>query len=89
MAVKVLGKDLPIGKYNFIRYMTLNGEKIKKNTYHIEKTKDSYVLFNSDLNIDDVIRRIELRKKGGLALMWSTKSRLGLLYTIENYVEED
>ena len=89
MAVKVQGKDLPIGKYNFIRYMTLNGEKIKKNTYHIEKTKDSYVLFNSDLNIDDEIRRIELRKKGGLALMWSTKSRLGLLYTIENYVEED
>ena len=29
MPVKVLGKDLPIGKYNFIRYMTLNGEKIK------------------------------------------------------------
>ena len=41
-----------------------------------------------DLNIDDEIRRIELRKKGGLALMWSTKSRLGLLYTIENYVED-
>ena len=89
MPVKVLGKDLHIGKYNFIRYMTLNGEKIKKNTYHIEKTKDGYVLFNSDLNIDDEIRRIELRKKGVLALMWSTKSRLGLLYTIENYVEED
>lgn len=89
MPVKVLGKDLSIGKYNFIRYMTLNGEKIKKNTYHIEKTKDGYVLFNSDLNIDDEIRRIEFRKKGGLALMWSTKSRLGLLYTIENYVEED
>lgn len=88
MPVHIEGKDLPIGKYDFHRYMNYNGEKRKVNTYHIEKTEKGYELFNSSTKIDDEIRRIEL-KKANMALIWSTHSRLGLLYTIENHVEED
>ena len=68
--------------------MTYNGEKQKVNTYHIEKTRDGYKFFEDSIKIDDEIRRIEL-KKANMALIWSTHSRLGLLYTIENHVEED
>jgi hypothetical protein len=88
MPVHVEGKNLPIGKYDFHRYMTYNGEKRKVNTYYIEKTKDGYEFFESSIKMDDEIRRIEL-KKANMALIWSTHSRLGLLYTIENHVEED
>ena len=88
MPVHVEGKKLPIGKYDFHRYMTYNGEKRKVNTYYIEKTKDGYEFFESSIKMDDEIRRIEL-KKANMALIWSTHSRLGLLYTIENHVEED
>ena len=35
MPIHIEGKDLPIGKYDFHRYMTYNGEKQKINTYHI------------------------------------------------------
>ena len=62
MPVHIEGKDLPIGKYDFHRYMTYNGEKQKINTYHIEKTKDGYEFFKSSIKIDDEIRRIELKK---------------------------
>ena len=59
----VEGKDLPIGKYLFHRYLTFNGEKRKVNTYKIEKTTDGYKLYDSQNTIDDEIRRIELKKK--------------------------
>tara|TARA_B100002051_G_scaffold203842_1_gene194081 strand:+ start:1927 stop:2247 length:321 start_codon:yes stop_codon:yes gene_type:complete len=88
MPVHIEGKDLPIGKYDFHRYMTYNGEKQKVNTYHIEKTRDGYKFFEASIKIDDEIRRIEL-KKANMALIWSTHSRLGLLYTIENHEEEE
>ena len=88
MPVHVEGKNLPIGKYDFHRYMTYNGEKRKVNTYYIEKTKDGYEFFESSIKMDDEIRRIEL-KKANMALIWSTHSRLGLLYTIENHEEEE
>ena len=34
MPVHIEGKDLPIGKYDFHRYMNYNGEKRKVNTYN-------------------------------------------------------
>ena len=88
MPVKIQGKEISIGKYNFVRYMNLNGVKTKISTYQIEKTKDGYVLFNSRSKIDDEIRTIQFQKNG-TALMWSAKTRIGLQYTIENYTEKD
>ena len=37
MPIHIEGKDLPIGKYDFHRYMTYNGEKQKINTYGQKK----------------------------------------------------
>ena len=84
----VEGKDLPIGKYLFNRYLTYNGEKQKVNTYKIEKTTDGYTFYESPKTIDDEIRRIEI-KKNYMALIWSKHSRLGLLYSIEIPNDED
>jgi len=82
------GKDLPVGKYLFHRYLTFNGEKKKVNTYKIEKTIDGYKFYESPTVIDDEIRRIEL-KKNYMALIWSKHSRLGLLYSIETPSDDD
>jgi len=76
------GKDLPQGKYLFQRYVMDNGEKVKVNTYKIERTTEGYEFYDSETKIEDEIRRIEL-KKNKLALIWSKGSRLGLLYSIE------
>ncbi len=84
----VEGKDLPVGKYLFHRYLTYNGEKKKVNTYKIEKTTDGYKFYESPTVIDDEIRRMEL-KKNYMALIWSKHSRLGLLYSIETPSDED
>lgn len=77
----IQGKDLAQGKYLFHRYLTKNGEKVKVNTYKIEKT-DSYKFYDSETKIEDEIRRIEFKKKKQ-ALIWVKGSRLGLLYLIE------
>ena len=58
----VEGKDLPVGKYLFHRYLTYNGEKQKVNTYKIEKTTDGYKFYESPTIIDDEIRRMEIKK---------------------------
>ena len=84
----VEGKDLPVGKYLFHRYLTYNGEKQKVNTYKIEKTIDGYKFYESPTIIDDEIRRMEI-KKNYMALIWSKHSRLGLLYSIEIPNDED
>jgi hypothetical protein len=76
------GKDLPQGRYLFQRYLTRNGEKVKVNTYKIERTTDGYEFYDSETKIEDELRRIEL-KKSKLALIWAKGSRLGLLYSIE------
>jgi len=76
------GKDLPQGKYLFQRYVMDNGEKVKVNTYKIERTTEGYEFYDSETKIENEIRRIEL-KKNKLALIWSKGSRLGLLYSIE------
>ncbi len=76
------GKDLPQGRYLFQRYLTQNGEKVKVNTYKIERTTDGYEFYDSETKIEDELRRIEL-KKSKLALIWAKGSRLGLLYSIE------
>ena len=76
------GKDLPPGKYLFHRYMTKNGEKIIVNTYKIKRTTEGYVFYNSTLQIEDEIRRIEF-KKNNIAFIWTKVSRFGLLYTIQ------
>lgn len=76
------GKDLPQGKYLFQRYMMDNGEKVKVNTYKIERTTEGYKFYDSETKIEDELRRIEL-KKNKIALIWSKGSRLGLLYSIE------
>jgi len=76
------GKDLPQGRYLFQRYLTQNGEKVKVNTYKIERTTEGYEFYDSETKIEDELRRIEL-KKNKLALIWTKGSRLGLLYSIE------
>ena len=76
------GKDLPQGRYLFQRYLTQNGEKVKVNTYKIERTTEGYEFYDSETKIEDELRRIEL-KKSKLALIWAKGSRLGLLYSIE------
>jgi len=76
------GKDLPQGRYLFQRYLTQNGEKVKVNTYKIERTTDGYEFYDSETKIEDELRRIEL-KKSKLSLIWTKGSRLGLLYSIE------
>jgi len=76
------GKDLPLGRYLFHRYLTQNGEKVKVNTYKIERTTDGYEFYDSETKIEDELRRIEL-KKNKLSLIWAKGSRLGLLYSIE------
>lgn len=76
------GKDLPLGRYLFHRYLTRNGEKVKVNTYKIERTTDGYEFYDSETKIEDELRRIEL-KKNKLSLIWAKSSRLGLLYSIE------
>jgi hypothetical protein len=76
------GKNLPQGKYLFHRYMTYNGEKVKVNTYKIERTTEDYRFYDSENKMEEEVRRIEL-KKGNIALIWTQGSRLGLLYTIE------
>ena len=82
------GKDLPQGKYLFQRYVMDNGEKVKVNTYKIERTTEGYEFYDSETKIEDELRRIEL-KKNNLALIWSKGSRLGLLYSIEISTEEE
>ncbi len=82
------GKDLPVGKYLFHRYLTFNGKKKKVNTYKIDKTIDGYKFYESPTIIDDEIRRMEI-KKNYMALIWSKHSRLGLLYSIEIPNDED
>jgi len=62
------GKDLPQGRYLFQRYLTQNGEKVKVNTYKIERTTDGYEFYDSETKIEDELRRIEL-KKSKLALI--------------------
>jgi hypothetical protein len=76
----IQGKDLAQGKYLFHRYLTKNGEKVKVNTYKIERA-DSYKFYDSETKIEDEIRRIEFKKKER-ALIWVKGSRLGLLYII-------
>lgn len=76
------GKDLPLGRYLFQRYLTHNGEKVKVNTYKIERTTEGYEFYDSEAKIEEELRRIEL-KKNKLALIWAKSSRLGLLYSIE------
>ena len=80
--MKISGEPLAHGVYIFKRYVSFNGEKELKSTYKIERTKDSYVLLESTEKIDDVIRRIEVRK-AQTALIWAQNSRLGLLYDYE------
>ena len=80
--MKVSGEPLGEGVYIFKRYVRLNGEKKLKSAHKIERTKDGYVLLESTEKIDDVIRRIEIRK-AHTALIWAQNSRLGLLYDYE------
>ena len=75
------GKDLPQGRYLFQRYLTHNGEKVKVNTYKIERTTDGYEFYDSEIKMTDDIRRIEF-KKNKRALIWIKGCRLGLLYLI-------
>ena len=42
------GKDLPQGRYLFQRYLTQNGEKVKVNTYKIERTTEGYEFYDSE-----------------------------------------
>ena len=76
----VVGENLNMGTYLFHRYMTFDGKKQLVNTYKIEKNKDGYKLYDDHRYIDDVIKRIEI-KKNNMALIWTKNSQLGLLYS--------
>jgi hypothetical protein len=85
------GKDIPGGNYLFQRFMMKNGENVIVNTYKIKSTKDGYEFYDSEKEMAEVIRRIELRrskKRGLFALIWTVGSRFGLLYTIKMDIEE-
>jgi len=80
------GKDLSQGRYLFHRYLTRNGEKVIVNTYKIERTTDGYEFYDSEIKMEDDIRRMEF-KKNKRAFIWIKGSRIGLLYSIE--IQED
>ena len=57
-------------------------QKVKVNTYKIERTTEGYEFYDSETKIEDELRTIEL-KNNKIALIWAKGSRLGLLYSIE------